>query len=119
MSSMKSTVKKLDDNVIKALTKVCEEAKQHIEGFDWLTHRADYSNFPASLAITCVFLTEHQLSQAMEQKQDAYLRKQVQKQMLKAGILLKDVRRNVFFDTEEACAAGHGGNWDSRLATSH
>ena len=119
MSSMKSTTKKLDDNVVKALTKVCEEAKRHIEGFVWLTHRADFSNFPESLAVTCVFVTQEQLRQACAQKQDGYLRKLVQKQLLKAGILLKDVRRNVFFDTEEACAVGHNGNWDKRLSTKH
>lgn len=119
MSSMKSTVKKLDDNVVKALTKVCEDAKLQLEGFDWLTHRADYSNFPASLAVTCVFLTEQQLRQALELNKDVYLRKQVQKHLLKAGILLKDVRRNVFLDSEEACAAGHNGNWDRRLAIQH
>lgn len=115
MAAVKSTVKKLDDNVIKALTIVCEEAKQKIAGFDWLTHKADYSNFPGSLAVTCVFLTEQQLSQAINEKQDTYLRKAIHKQLLKAGILLKDPRRNVFFDSEEACSAGHQGDWDIRL----
>ena len=68
MSSAKSTVKKLDENTIKALTKVCEIGKQKVKGFDWLTHRADYSNFPSSLVITCVFITEQQISDAKEQQ---------------------------------------------------
>lgn len=116
MSALKSTIKKLDDNVVKALTKVCEEAKQTVAGFDWLTHRADYSNFPASLMVTCVFLTEQQLSDAKAEQQDAYLRKLVHKHLLKAGVVLKDARRNVFYDSEEACQAAHQGNWDKRLA---
>ncbi len=116
MSSVKSTIKKLDDNVVKALTKVCEEAKKNVEGFDWLTHRADYSNFPGSLVVTCVFLTDQQVSQAKVESRDAYLRKLIHKHLLKVGILLKDPRRNVFFDSEEACTAGHGGDWDKRLA---
>ena len=116
MSTVKSTIKKLDDNVVKALTKVCEEAKQTVDGFDWLTHRADYSNFPGSLVVTCVFLTEQQISQAKAGSRDAYLRKLIHKHLLKVGILLKDPRRNVFFDSEEACTAGHGGDWDKRLA---
>lgn len=116
MASVKSTIQKLDDNVIKALTKVCEEAKQTVSGFDWLTHRADYSNFPGSLVVTCVFVTEQQLSDAKTLQQDAYLRKLTHKQLLKAGILLKDPRRNVFLDSEEACQAGHQGDWDKRLA---
>lgn len=116
MAAVKSTIKKLDDNVVKALTKVCEEAKQKVSGFDWLTHRADYSNFPGSLVVTFVFLTEQQISDAKAEQQDAYLRKLTHKQLLKAGILLKDPRRNVFFDSEEACHKGHQGDWDKRLA---
>ncbi|MGK0307021.1 MAG: hypothetical protein ACI8UG_002783, partial [Gammaproteobacteria bacterium] len=46
---MNKTVKKLDNNVIKALTIVCENAKQDIVGFEWLTHSANYANFPGSL----------------------------------------------------------------------
>jgi hypothetical protein len=119
MSAMKSTVKKLDDNVVKALTLVCEQAKQQVDGFDWLTHRADYSNFPNSLVVTCVFLNEQQIVNAKADSQDAFLRKLIHKHLLKVGILLKDPRRNVFFDSEEACAAGHGGDWDRRLTINH
>lgn len=116
MAANKSTVKKLDDNVIKALTRVCEEAKAYIEGFAWLTHRADYSNFPGSLVVTCVFVDEQQLDAAKSKQQDALLRKSVHKQLLKAGILLKDPRRHVFFDSEEACQAAHRGDWEQRLS---
>lgn len=119
MSAVKSTIKKLDDNVVKALTKVCEEAKQSVEGFDWLTHRADYSNFPASLMVTCVFLSEQHIVQLKADSRDAYLRKLIHKHLLKVGILLKDPRRNVFFDSEEACSTGHGGDWDKRLTAIH
>lgn len=115
MSAVKSTVKKLDNNVIKALTLVCEQAKQEIDGFDWLTHRADYSNFPGSLVVTCVFVSENHVNQAKTASQDALLRKLIHKQLLKAGILLKDPRRNVRLDSEEACTASHGGDWDKRL----
>jgi hypothetical protein len=116
MASLKSTVQKLDDNVVKALTKVCEEAKKQVVGFDWLTHRADYSNFPNSLVITCVFVREQDISQAKIDKKDIYLRQLIHRHLLKAGILLKDPRRNVFFDSEEACERGHQGNWNERLA---
>ena len=115
MAANKSTIKKLDDNVVKALTRVCEEAKRSIDGFDWLTHRADYSNFPGSLVVTCVFVDEQTLSTAKAAQQDALLRKLVHKHLLKAGILLKDPRRHVLFDSEEACAAEHQGNWAKRL----
>jgi hypothetical protein len=49
-------------------------------------------------------------------EQDKILRKQIQKQLLKAGILFKDIRQHVFFDTEQACLLEHNGNWKRRLA---
>jgi hypothetical protein len=49
-------------------------------------------------------------------EQDKGLRKQIQNQLLKSGILLKDVRRHVFFDTEQACLLEHNGDWKRRLA---
>jgi hypothetical protein len=49
-------------------------------------------------------------------EQDKALRKQIQQQLFKAGILLKDARRHVFFDTEQACLLEHNGDWKRRLA---
>lgn len=113
---MNKTVKKLDNNVVQALTIVCENAKQDIIGFEWLTHSADYSNFPGSLVITCVLDQIDSLDSMIASEQDKILRKQIQKQLLKAGILLKDIRHHVFFDTEQACSLEHNGNWKRRLA---
>lgn len=112
---MKNTVKKLDANVIKALTIACETTKQRVVGFEWLTHSANYSNFPASLVVTCVFDTQASLLDAESQQLDIELRKTIQQQLLKVGVLLKDAKRHVCFDTEEACATEHQGNWKKRL----
>jgi hypothetical protein len=49
-------------------------------------------------------------------EQDKALRKQIQQQLFKAGILLKDARRHVFFDTEQACLLEHNGDWKRRLS---
>ena len=113
---MNKTVKKLDKNVIKALTIVCEHAKQDIVGFEWLTHSANYANFPGSLVITCVLNQSDSLNLMLVSEQDKELRKQIQKQLLKAGILLKDARHHVYFDTEQACLLEHNGDWERRLA---
>ena len=112
---MNKTVKKLDNNVVKALTIACEIAKQEIVGFEWLTHSANYSNFPASLVITCVLDNQQSLDAMLVNQHDERVRKLIQKQLLKAGILLKDVRRHVFFDNEQACISQIGGDWTSRL----
>ena len=112
---MNKTVKKLDHNVVKALTIVCEMAKQDIIGFEWLTHSANYANFPGSLMITCVLDKSQSLDLMLVSEQDVALRKHIQKQLLKAGILLKDVKYHVFFDTQQACLLEHNGDWKRRL----
>jgi hypothetical protein len=112
---MKKTVKKLDDNVIKALTKACEAGKEKIVGFEWLTHTASYDNFPGSLQVICVFDNQQSLTDACDKEEDIYLRKLIRSNLLKAGILLKDVRRHVRFDSEESCEYEHQGDWSKRL----
>jgi rRNA-processing protein FCF1 len=113
---MNKTVKKLDNNVVKALTIACEMAKQDVTGFEWLTHSANYANFPRSLVITCILDTLQSVDVMLLSEQDIELRKHIQKQLLKVGILLKDARQHVFFDSEEACMLEHNGDWKRRLA---
>lgn len=112
---MQKTVKKLDNNVIKALTNACEIAKQKVPGFSWLTHTARYDRFPGSLVVSCIFDTEQALSDACDSELDLYMRKLIQGQLLKVGIVLKDVRQNVRFDSEELCLLEHNGDWKKRL----
>lgn len=112
---MNKTVKKLDNNLVNALTIACEMAKQDIVGFEWLTHSANYANFPASLVITCVLDNQQSLDTLVANQGDEVVRKLIHKQLLKAGVLLKDVRRHVFFDTEQGCRAQNAGDWSSRL----
>ncbi len=113
---MKKTVKKLDNNVIKALTVACETAKQWNIGFDWLTHTARYEHFPASLLITCVFMTEAQMQLAIEQERDKKLRQLIQSELLKVGVRVKDIRRHVRLDSEESCERQDQGDWQKRLS---
>jgi len=115
MAKNSKTVKKLDNNVIKALTLACEHAKENIEGFSWLTHTAKYDNFPASLLVTCIFDTDAQLDNAIEQQQDQQLQQAIHKQLLNVGIVIKATQKHVFFDTEQRCNAQHQGNWAVRL----
>lgn len=116
---MQKTVKKLDNNVLKALTKACEEAKEKVEGFEWLTHYAHYDRFPGSLAVICVFDSPESLAGACEQQSDVYMRKLIQNHLLKVGIVLKDARKHVFFDNEVDCQDEHAGDWQRRLKPYH
>lgn len=52
---MRKMDKKLDREIIRELTQVCEDAKFDHEGFIWLTHDVDYQRFPQSLKVTLVF----------------------------------------------------------------
>lgn len=101
---MNKTIKKLDNNLCQALTRVCEQAKLDIPGFVWVTHTADYARFPSSLKITCVFETDADLCNAIVLQHDEQLIKTIQQTLLKAGVLLKRAKNQVVFDTEEAGA---------------
>ena len=51
---MRKTDKKMDNQLRHVLTEVCEVALKDINGFQWLTHVVNYSNFPKSLQVVCV-----------------------------------------------------------------
>jgi len=112
---LNKTTQKIDNNVCKALTLACEIFTAEIDGFTWLTHRANYTNFPASLVVTCIFEIDAEVNAIKENKQDEYFREIIQKQLLKVGVVLKSVRHNVHFDSEESCLREHNGQWPERL----
>ncbi|OEE61314.1 Fis family transcriptional regulator [Enterovibrio norvegicus] len=113
---MRKTDKKMDNELRIALTDVCETALTEIEGFQWLTHTVDYSYFPQSLKIICVFDTNAQLAAFSESGGHDQLLSTIQKTLSNLGITVKHVARHVFFDSEESCMNVHGGNWAKRLA---
>lgn len=112
---LNKTTKKIDDNICKALTIVCESEKTNIDGFIWLTHRANYTNFPASLIVTCVFDIDAEVKALPDNKQGEKLMNSIQKQLLKVGVVAKNIRQNVHFDSEESCLREHQGKWENRL----
>ncbi|WP_019530677.1 hypothetical protein [Dasania marina] len=114
MANPKSkTQKKLDHAITLALTEVCESLLKQVLGFQWLTHQADYARFPGSLMVTCVFDTEaHRQAQA----DSAAMRSLIQAALLKIGVTLPAVVKQVVFDSEEACTQQCEGDWQRRLA---
>lgn len=67
---MRKSDKKTDNQIIKALTEVCESAKFETQGFVWLTHTVDYSRFPQSLKVTLVFNDEVSEDLLLQEFQD-------------------------------------------------
>ncbi|MEY8252539.1 MAG: Fis family transcriptional regulator [Colwellia sp.] len=118
MMKLSKTNQKIDNNVCKALTIACELSLHEVAGFVWLTHRANYTNFPASLVITCVFNTDEEVVAMKAQQQDEILRGCIQKQLLKVGVVVRNIKKSVHFDSEQACQEKHGGQWPKRLALS-
>lgn len=111
------TEKKIDNNIRRALTAVCEQMLKDVAGFQWLTHQADYSNFPASLLITCVFNSDSDWSRGSEVGHLQTIRKRIQAKLLNTGVVLKKLEQQVIFDSEEACDRDHDGDWSLRLAS--
>ena len=91
------TEKKIDNNVRLALTSACEQFLEDVPGFQWLTHHANYTNFPASLLITCVFDTEENQQLA----ETNVIHTLIQSKLRKIGVKLKAPKQQVVFDSEE------------------
>ena len=113
---MKKTDKKYEKAIREALTEVCDIALDEVPGFQWLTHQVNYSRFPDSLSVVCIFDTNSELASALLAQQDDFLRSLIREKLSAVGIPIKDMVRQVSFDTEEACMLEHGGKWQQRLS---
>jgi hypothetical protein len=113
---MRKTDKKIDNTIRQALTNACEVALDRVEGFKWLTHLVNYNNYPESLAVICVFDSNSDLAKARTAQEDELLRVLIKENLVSAGIALRDVRKQISFDTEEACTKENGGKWSDRLS---
>ncbi len=112
---MRKTDKKFDNQLKLLLTEVCETALKEVDGFQWLTHTVKYSNFPKSLKVVCVFDTDDQLSTFTRNSSKNSLTALIQLRLNEIGVKFKNVADHILYDTEEACAKFHNGNWAYRL----
>lgn len=109
---MKKTDKKLDNAVRSALTDACEELLNYRDGFQWLTHFADYQRFPDSLQVVCVYDTNAQLRTANISR----ARSVVGEKLELIGVRINDGHLSISFDTEENCQLENNGSWKKRCA---
>ncbi|MFT7558598.1 MAG: hypothetical protein ACI93R_000493 [Flavobacteriales bacterium] len=112
---LSKTQKKLDKVLSDGLQFMCETQLKDFESFEWITHHADYANFPASLIITCVFNNEAAIHTLKSNDQQKTLQKLIQSHLLKLGIRFKQVNQQIRFDSEEACKDQNDGDWRSRF----
>ncbi|MBC3475172.1 MULTISPECIES: hypothetical protein [Pseudomonas] len=111
----KRELARMERELIACLTEACETAKAEIVGFAWLTHRLDPDAFPGSLRITWVFDREADKDAALGSPQKARMLALTAQALDEASIRLDHVAWHVRFDSEEACARRHGGDWNRRL----
>lgn len=114
---MRKTDKKIDNQLRLVLTDACEAALKEIDGFQWLTHRVNYSNFPKSLKIICVFETNEQLANFTSNSKSSkkLFTALIQTKLNETAVNFKNVTEHILYDTEENCATDHHGNWADRL----
>lgn len=112
---MKKTDKKIDNQIRRALTDVCETSLKDIDGFEWLTHIVNYGHFPQSLKVICVFGTQEQLNSFLHSEQKNVLTTRVLSELHALDIVLKPSANIVVYDTQAACEREHQGNWAKRL----
>lgn len=96
-----------EQQLIQALTALCEQCKQDNNGFGWLTH----TGRPASPVVIAVFEHEAQRIAALKSGWD-----EVFSQRLDAHLAGLDCRvKSIRFDSEQACTQISNGNWERHL----
>ncbi|WP_371185500.1 Fis family transcriptional regulator [Thalassotalea maritima] len=113
---MRKSDKKIDNQLRQVLTDVCEMSLKDIHGFQWLTHTVNFSNFPSSLRIVCVFDTNENRQRYLSSEHKQRLQSRIKGEFDALGIALKHIAKHIVYDSEENCAEQHNGNWAKRLA---
>lgn len=112
---MRKSDKKLDNQIRKVLTHLCDNELKPFDGFEWLTHTANYSNFAASFKVICVFATKDQLQDFERSERYPQVIKSITNSLTSLGIKLPAKAKYLVFDSEENCKMQHQGNWKARL----
>jgi len=113
---MRKTDKKLDNQLRMALTEICESALKEFSGFQWLTHLVNYSHFPKSLKVICVFDTNDNLNRFMATESHHGVNTLIQKTLFEMGININSIAGHISYDTQENCDKKDNGKWADRLA---
>ncbi|MGY5450188.1 Fis family transcriptional regulator [Agarivorans sp. MS3-6] len=92
--------KKRDKDIVTALTEVCEAAKLHNEGFSWISHKVNYQRFPDSLQVLCVYHNRATLLAAEQVGEPKQLMLKIDQQLATKGIVLRNAKRQIQFDSE-------------------
>lgn len=98
---MKKSDKKIENAIVKALNNVCETLTVESDGFCWLTHFVDYSNFPQSLKLVCVYETNQSLEAARNNAIVHSVLELTESRLKHEGVFIQASDKAIFFDTVE------------------
>ena len=111
VKNLKRNEKKVEGSIVKALNDVCETLKYEFNGFSWLTHFVDYSNFPQSLKLVFVFDTNQSLEGAKNKALFKTIFELTETRLTSEGVYVKRIDKAVFFATEENGADFNDASW--------
>lgn len=97
---MRKSDKKIENKIREVLTEVCEETLKGYDGFLWVTHTVNFSSFPQSLKIVCIFETDQDKASFLEGEGPQHVSKTIQKAFNKVGIQLNSVDKQICYDTQ-------------------
>jgi len=94
---MRKTDKKIDNNICRVLTDVCDFALENVEGYQWITHTVNYNAFPSSLLITCAFATKEDVNRLEEDNERLLLIKLICDKLNEIEIKINNVNKQIKF----------------------
>ncbi len=97
---MKKSDKKIENNLRKALTNACEEIKDVVEDFCWLTHEVNYQQFPQSLTIICYLSSQTIVTSMSESSLDMLINNTIKLHLAKAGIAPFNPNKQITYRSE-------------------
>lgn len=98
---MKKSDKKLENNLRKALTIACEDIKDEVEDFCWLTHEVNYQQFPQSLSVVCYFTQFEAIEHVKTNSQDSLIREIIAKHLTNVGVTPFNVNKQIVYRSED------------------
>ena len=114
--NLKRNEKKIETAIVKALNDVCETLKNEYDGFSWLTHFVNHSDFPQSLKIVFVFETSQSLEKAKNKALFKTIFELTESRLKRESVSVKRIDKAVFFDTEENGADFNDTSWCRRYS---
>lgn len=98
---MRKSDKKVENLIRSVLTEVCEDTLKGYDGFLWVTHTVNYSSFPQSLEIVCVFETNQDRASFLVGEGQQHVSIAIQKAFNKVGVQLKNVGKQIRYETQQ------------------